>query len=117
MDQLLKNDTQETNVRLTTVDESRAFLNFLYPERLILPKGITVATLFQKLKTRGLYNAATNSKQWTRFPKFKNKKVTAEMEFASFLNNMCTAVRVACGLVCLYVVGFFFGLSLKFTDL
>jgi hypothetical protein len=101
MDRLLKNDTEEANVQLATVGESITFLNFLYPERLLLPNGVTIATLLQTLQKQGLYGG-TEYPKWACYPRLsRDKMVSPEKEFEIFLNSVCTAVQDVCKMVLL----------------
>jgi hypothetical protein len=105
MDLLLENDTWAT-VWLTQQKDSDTFLDFIYPEWLLLPKGKTLAGLLDTLNTQGNIRSSTKSRHpthiWSGFPKAKKRKFTNhESEIANFFNEVRVAVHEACGVSCL----------------
>ncbi|KAG9309134.1 hypothetical protein JVU11DRAFT_10841 [Chiua virens] len=86
MDRLLENDTRRTNVRLSRLEDSTKFLQYLFPERLLLPKNTTLEDLIRTLGSQGHSTPAPVADHETRL--------------AKFLNSVRAAVHKACGVSC-----------------
>lgn len=101
MDRLLKNDTQ-TCVELTEQEDSDTFLDFIFPEHLLLPNGKTLEGLVDDLTTQGLVSRSSKNPFWTGFPVAqKNLNTNREEALANFFNDVRAAVYKACAVPCL----------------
>jgi len=93
-------------VLLSRQEDSIAFLDYMYPEHLLLPNNKTLANLFDILETRGHYGGATlkgkRMKQWTQYPLAnQGKNSNRGAQLAKFLNRLRAAVHEVCGISCL----------------
>ena len=103
MDWLLKNDSWKKTVQLDRQQDSVAFLNFVYPEHILLSNNQTLVKLLDILETQGHYSRATKgkhtTKSWTGYPAVeKGKNSNREAELTQFLNKICAAIHKDCGI-------------------
>ena len=104
MDRLVENDTWKTTVWLSRQEDSIVFLNYIYPQHLLLPNNKTLADLLDVLVTQGHYSGATKGKRqkWTHYPAVNQKRSSdREAQLAKFFNRVRVAVHGAYGISCL----------------
>ncbi|KAI6010125.1 hypothetical protein EDC04DRAFT_2906180 [Pisolithus marmoratus] len=105
MDALVENDTCETHWELSR-DDSDKFLNFLFPDEVLFPKGM--GELPNNCISRGLYipgvnpaSASGSSEKeevgyWPGAPQLDTKPTAHEGLLASFFNLVIAIVNQAC---------------------
>lgn len=106
MDRLLENDSWNNTIQLGRKKDSISFLNYMYPEKSLLPNNLTLENLLELLEAEGLYGGGTKGKRskrrWTHYPPaVRGKNSDREAELAMFFNKVRAGVHRVCGVSCL----------------